>query len=440
MHVVVEPAARRRSETASRPVEGAEGARTGRVLGLACGAVGIGMTLIVGLDGWWPWRVLRVVVLWFVVAQALAIMRRRSRGAAATVAVAIGLVAVAVGAPIGSSYLTTTGVSLRAIGGVVTLVGGLVLLIVGGIGAFRSVHGWWRLCAIPLALVVGYGAGFPLVAAVYATNVPRPALGRATPADRGLAYENATFVTSDGVTLSGWYLPSRNRSAVVLLHGASSTRSNVLDQAVVLARDGYGVLLFDARGHGRSGGRAMDFGWYGDRDVAAGVTYLEHRRDVDPERIGAIGMSMGGEEAVGAMATDPRIRAVVAEGATNRVAGDWGWLPERYGVRGRFQQGVFWLTYRIADVLTDASPPITLRDAVTAAAPRPILLIAAGNVGDEAHADNAIQAASPRSVQVWVVAGADHTGGLRTQPVEWERRVRSFFDEALLGGGPVPSR
>jgi pimeloyl-ACP methyl ester carboxylesterase len=34
---------------------------------------------------------------------------------------------------------------------------------------------------------------------------------------------------------------------------------------IVLAEHGYGVLLFDARGHGLSEGTAMDFGWYGDR-------------------------------------------------------------------------------------------------------------------------------------------------------------------------------
>jgi len=91
------------------------------------------------------------------------------------------------------------------------------------------------------------------------------------------------------VTLSGWYVPSRNRAAVVLLHGASSTRSNVLDHALVLAGRGYGVLLYDARGHGRSGGRAMELGWYGDRDIAAAVDYLEKRNDVDPPRIAALG-------------------------------------------------------------------------------------------------------------------------------------------------------
>jgi dienelactone hydrolase len=205
----------------------------------------------------------------------------------------------------------------------------------------------------------------------------------------------------------------------------------VLDQAVVLARHGYGVLLFDARGLGRSGGRAMDVGWYGDRDVSAAVDYLRGRPDVDPGRIGAVGLSMGGEEAIGAMAADSRIRAVVAEGATNRVADDWRWLPDEYGLRGRFQLGVQVVTYSLTDLLTDASPPIALRDAAASAAPRRILLIAAGNVHDEAIAGEDIRAASPSSVTLWVVDGAEHTGGLGAQPAAWEQRVVGFLDETL---------
>ena len=170
---------------------------------------------------------------------------------------------------------------------------------------------------------------------------------------------------------------------MALLHGAGSTRSSVLDHAVVLARHGYGVLLFDARGHGRSGGRAMDFGWYGNDDVSAAVSFLLAQPGVDDERIAAVGLSMGGEEAIGAAAADSRIRAVVAEGATNRVASDKAWLSDRFGWRGAIQEGIEWLTYRTADLLTAADPPTSLRDAVDVMAPRPVLLIAGEERQDE---------------------------------------------------------
>jgi len=339
------------------------------------------------------------------------------------------------GGAISASYLTI-GWSVRSVGGVLATTGGLVALVLGVTLTVRASHGWRRLLAVPILVVAAYGIGSPVAISVYATNVGRPPLGAETPADRGLTYIDASFVTSDGVTngvtLSGWYIPSTNRAAVVLLHGASSTRTSVLDHAAVLARHGYGVLLYDARGMGRSGGRAMNFGWYGDGDIAAAIDYLQTRSEVDPERIAAVGETMDGEEAIGAMATDARLRSVVAEGATNRVAGDWTWLSDQYGRRARIQQGIQWLTYELTDAFTEATPPITLRDAVTRSR-RPVLLIAAGNVGDEGHAARSIQSAAPATVEVWVVTGADHTGGLHTQPTEWEQRVSSFLSTALTG-------
>jgi uncharacterized protein len=64
------------------------------------------------------------------------------------------------------------------------------------------------------------------------------------------------------------------------------------------------------------------------------------------------------------------------------------------------------------------------------------LLIAAGNVADEAYAARSTQSAARGTVQTWVVPGADHTGGLHAQPADWEQRVTSFLDANL--GPEVP--
>jgi pimeloyl-ACP methyl ester carboxylesterase len=269
--------------------------------------------------------------------------------------------------------------------------------------------------------------------ALMAANVPPvapddPATFAALP-----GAERVEFTTADGVTLAGWYAPSRNRAAVVLRHGAGrSTAGSVIAHAEVLSLHGYGVLLTDARGHGASGGRGMDWGWYGERDTSAAVTYLTSRDDVDQDRIGVVGMSMGGEEAIGAIGVDDRIAAVVAEGATVRTAGDNAWLGEVYGWRGDLQRGIDELRFGLTELLTDAPRPTTLASAASAATPRPILLITADRVDDEARAAEFIRMAAPGSVSVWNVPGADHTGGLAVAPDAWARRVTEFLDHALL--------
>jgi pimeloyl-ACP methyl ester carboxylesterase len=279
-------------------------------------------------------------------------------------------------------------------------------------------------------LVAAALAAFVVGPAVAATNVPRPEIG-ATPASVGLAYEDVTLTTADGVRLAGWYVPSSNGAAVVLRHGAGSTRSNVLPEAEVLARHGFGVLAVDARGHGQSEGRAMDFGWHGDADIAAATAFLTERDDVDGDRIAVAGSSMGGEEAIGASASDVLIRAVVAEGATARTAADKGWLSDEYGLRGLLQEQVERVQYWLTDILTSAGSPRVLRSAVAESGTTRYLLITAGDAPDEAQAAAYIASAAPDRVRTWNVSGAAHTDGLAVAPEEWETRVVTFLADAL---------
>ena len=109
--------------------------------------------------------------------------------------------------------------------------------------------------------------------AVVATNVPATSI-TSTPDTVGLEYESVMLTTADGVALAAWYVPGSNGAGVIVRHGAGSTRSSVLHEAAVLVSRGYSALLVDARGHGESGGDAMDFGWYGDLDIVAGVEFL----------------------------------------------------------------------------------------------------------------------------------------------------------------------
>jgi hypothetical protein len=60
-----------------------------------------------------------------------------------------------------------------------------------------------------------------------------------------------------------------------------------------------------------------------------------------------------------------------------------------------------------------------------------VLLIAAGRGADEPTAAAFFRAASPSSVEVWVVPGAGHTAALATQPGQWEARVTGFLGRAL---------
>lgn len=388
---------------------------------------GASLAVILGADGPPGWRVLWVAV---VLAVAGAVLWRTGRRAAGWSALALGVVGAAVGLGVGVRHATTEGLSVDTTAGLLALTAGLVLLVAGW---RRLTSGRRARVAVALAVVTFVVAVVVLSSAVPAllvTNVPEIHNSGRTPAEVGLEHRDVRIETDDGVSMAAWYVPSNNGAAVVLRHGAGSTRSDVLQHAAALAGGGYGVLLTDARGHGDSTGRAMDFGWYGDEDLAAAVSFLAERRDVDPARIGVVGLSMGGEEAIGAAGSDRRVRAVVAEGATARTLADKDWYADEYGTRGELQLLLERLQYGLTDVLTAAGPPAPLRTAVSDANAR-FLLVAAGEVPDEQHAAAHLRVAAPDRVDVWVVEEADHTAGLRVDPAGWERRVVDFLDAAL---------
>jgi uncharacterized protein len=341
----------------------------------------------------------------------------------------VGLVGTPIGIGIGLVHAVAVGPTASSLVGLLILATTLPALLFGGAGLIARLPGWWRLGAIPLLLLLVSVVLLPATVAVAATNRAPTALGRETPADRGLAYEDVTFTTADGVRLAGWWVPGTDPSAVVLLHGSGETRSDVLDHLATLSSLGHGVLAFDARGHGESGGRAMDLGWFGDLDVRGAVDHLSGRSDVDPDRIAIVGLSMGGEEALGAAASDPRLRAVVGEGVTARQNRDRGYLPGHPGRYVALAGG--WVQDRIAAVLSGTAAPTPLPDAVVAMAPRPLLLIAAAGIGDEERAAASLAAQRPSGVEVWVVEGSGHTGGRRTAPEEWAQRVGRFLADAL---------
>jgi uncharacterized protein len=393
---------------------------------------GMALAALLGLDGSAVWRLARVLVTLVATALAVWFARRAGRTGRGATALVAGIAGTAAGAGVAGAHLAKAGADAAATVAVIVLVTGLALLVWGAVALVRAVPGWWRLLAIPAAWVLLELVLFPLNIAVITTNQPPGPLGTATPARYGLTYQNVGFRAADGVRLSAWYIPARNGAAVLVLPGSGSTRTAVLGQAAVLARHGYGTLLLDGRGHGRSGGHAMDFGWWGGRDIAAAVSFLGRQPGVHAGKIAVLGESMGGEQALAAMGSNPRIRAVVAEGATGQQLADRGWRP--HDITGILQRGMEWVQYTAAGLLSSAPRPVGIPDALRAAAPRPALIIAAGAVASEPTAARWFQAASPATVRVWVVAHAGHTQGLATAPRAWETQVISFLNTALHPG------
>ena len=144
----------------------------------------------------------------------------------------------------------------------------------------------------------------------------------------------------------------------------------------------------------------------------------------------ALGLSMGGERISAAAVDGGGSRAVVSEGAEVITVADAAARPETVG--GWPSIPMLWVEAITEDLPSDASPPAPLSESIAAIAPRPVLLIASGDVTEAASNRFYAEAGGPT---VRAVGDGDAPTSARSGRTrdEYERRVVALFDAALLG-------
>lgn len=167
--------------------------------------------------------------------------------------------------------------------------------------------------AAALAVVAGAGTLTATTAAGDARAVHREDHVLAMPGlDVPGAGIDISYFTSGSVGADG----ADKRPAVLLAHGFGGSKDDVRPQAERLARDGYAVLTWSARGFGRSGGLiGLNDPDYEVKDVSRLIDWLAAKPEVrldaagDP-RVGIAGGSYGGAVSLLAAGHDPRVDAI----------------------------------------------------------------------------------------------------------------------------------
>jgi len=164
---------------------------------------------------------------------------------------------------------------------------------------------------VGVVLYVSYSAADSLV------HSPR-AVALDKPENYGYTYENVSFSPPDDPTivLKGWYIPAKagkNGATIIYVHGFQAERSWLLSQARFMIDEGYGALLFDLRNSGESGGNTTYFGAREWQDVAGAVAFLRTRPEVNMDRLGIMGRSMGGGVVIRAAAELRVFKFIIAQ-------------------------------------------------------------------------------------------------------------------------------
>jgi len=296
----------------------------------------------------------------------------------------------------------------------------------------RERHYWRNIIIVSLvALLIGLFLTFYLaLPIIYANGIAKPKRAPVccvTPEDWGLQYEDVSFQTNDGITLKGWYIPSRNGAAVIVSHSIGGNRVGHLEKGVYLAENGFGVLLLDLRAHGESQGNMVTFDG---ADIIAALDYLQTRDEIDPQKIGVLGISLGGLASIQAAAVRQDIKVVVAEGAAaNKIwdfprpptLGHWFDLP--------FQVVTYWVLDN-----KGVTAPISTVDAIGKISPRPIMLISGAGSEYERAIQQKFYESARGSTILWEVPDAEHAEAWQKCPGEYKERIMLLFKQALLAG------
>lgn len=247
------------------------------------------------------------------------------------------------------------------------------------------------------------------------------------------AYENVTFLSPDGLTLKGWWIPPTNGATIIFVHGHGGNRQNQLDDAGILVKAGYGALLFDLRNNGQSEGEVTTFGLYEADDVQAAYDFVTSQPGVDPDRIGLLGQSMGGATALLAAAQIPEVKAVASLSAYTSMEDNITNGVERLAGLPAFPFAplvVFWGELEAGIDIQQVRPV----DAIATLNPCAVLIIHGDRDGlipvENAYA---LYEAASDPKELYIIPGAGHQSFLPVVGQIYADRLTAFFDQYLLG-------
>lgn len=249
------------------------------------------------------------------------------------------------------------------------------------------------------------------------------------PSDFDLIYEDVQVTTSDNLMLNGWYIPSQNSALIIMQHGYKWNRVGHLEEAVMFANAGYGVLITSVRAHDVNPGEKITFGVEEMKDLEAWTNFARSIADIDQEKIGMLGDSLGGSMVIQFAAKNDIISAVVAHSAFSSLQDTIETSIRHYTGLPPFPFAPlikFWAELDLGISINE----IDAKKWIPEISPRPILLI--HSLDDEVISGESGQLlfdAALEPKQLWLENGINHADFDTTLPDEFENRVVGFFNQ-----------
>ena len=287
------------------------------------------------------------------------------------------------------------------------------------------------LCLPSPASAGGLFAPFILHPARHKITAEQIAEADRTFAAVGAKRQDFTVTAQDEVVLRGWKVRAAepNGDWVLLLHGRSQNRLSMVGYAQFLLRSGYNVVMMDARAHGESGGKIATYGHVERYDVRAIVDALNKTESVD--HLFALGESMGAAVALQSAGMDPRIEAVVAEGAfrnLHEVMFDYAGLRlSAFLGKTFFRPAAMLAVHETEHAAGFRFDDVSPEDSVAARKFRVMLIAGLRDHNIPKRHAQAIYQAAAGAKELWLVPKAGHQKAMQIDPAEFRQRVLQFL-------------
>ena len=238
-----------------------------------------------------------------------------------------------------------------------------------------------------------------------------------------IPYQDVELITEDGVHLAAWYTPPKKGAVILVAHGFGDQRPEWVYE--MLARKGYGVLAWDARAHGESGGEISTVGYLEVLDVKAALNYALAQPEV--KHVGGWGGSMGAATLIRAAAQYPEIEALFVDSSFASMEDEFDYLVP-YPILNPLAK--FLAEIRTGISLDDVSPV----NVIARISPRPVYIVhsSADKVAPP-DAGQVLYEAAHEPKFLWLEDGVPHQQIFLSNSQRYKKRLIGFFDEWLLG-------
>ncbi len=250
----------------------------------------------------------------------------------------------------------------------------------------------------------------------------------------GVEYEEVAIPSFDGTRLHGWWFETAKTAAtVIVIHGVRKNRTDVLRAALALRHAGFNALVFDGRGHGHSEGYYVTYGFNERRDVESVIDWLVAQKQIDKDRIGLVGESMGAAIAIQVAAHNEWIRCVWADSpfaSLRRISHEF--IQSATRLPNVVLNPLMWTARHMANYRGNfeiqAIEPVALAGKIKC----PVYLI--HGTSDQLIAvthSREIYDALTAQKELWVVEGVRHAKAARHAKREYRERLIRFFNDNL---------